>query len=194
MELQHQIKQGRMEKNLSQEELAEKIYVTRQSISNWETGKNYPDIHSLLLMSSLFEISLDQLIKGDIKLMEKEIAIQDTKKMNKDASIFTILFFIMIISIAPLTYYLKMYGFLIYGVIVVITFYYALKIEKFKKQNDIQSYREILAFMQGEKLDTLAKEREYGKRPYQKFLLVISACIIGFVISYVLIMIMMNFH
>ena len=66
MELNEQIKKYRTEMNLSQEELAEKIYVTRQSISNWENGKNYPDIHSLLLLSSLFGISLDQLVKGDI--------------------------------------------------------------------------------------------------------------------------------
>lgn len=44
--------------NLSQEELAEKIYVTRQTISNWENDKSYPDIHSLLLLSSTFHISL----------------------------------------------------------------------------------------------------------------------------------------
>ena len=49
MELNEQIKKYRTEMNLSQEELAEKIYVTRQSVSNWENGKTYPDIHSLLL-------------------------------------------------------------------------------------------------------------------------------------------------
>ena len=47
MELNAQIKKYRTEFNLSQEELAEKVYVTRQTISNWETGKSYPDIHSL---------------------------------------------------------------------------------------------------------------------------------------------------
>lgn len=59
--------------NLSQEELAEKVYVTRQTISNWENSKSYPDIHSLLLLGSVFNISLDQLIKGDIDIMKKEI-------------------------------------------------------------------------------------------------------------------------
>ena len=73
MELNEQIKKYRTEMNLSQEELAEKIYVTRQSISNWENGKTYPDIHSLLLLSSLFGISLDQLVKGDIEIMKAEI-------------------------------------------------------------------------------------------------------------------------
>ena len=59
MELKNQIRKYRTQLNLSQEELAEKIFVTRQSMSNWENGKNYPDIHSLILLSTLFEVSLD---------------------------------------------------------------------------------------------------------------------------------------
>lgn len=49
MQISAQIKKYRAALQLSQEELAEKIYVSRQTISNWETEKNYPDIHSLLL-------------------------------------------------------------------------------------------------------------------------------------------------
>ena len=63
MELSTQIRKYRTQMNLSQEELAERIYVTRQSISNWENGKNYPDIHSLLLLSTLFCVSVVLLIK-----------------------------------------------------------------------------------------------------------------------------------
>ena len=48
MELSIQIKKYRTELHLSQEELAEKVYVTRKTISNWENEKSYPDIHSLL--------------------------------------------------------------------------------------------------------------------------------------------------
>mgnify|MGYP001017911894 CR=1 FL=1 len=76
MELSIQIKKYRTELHLSQEELAEKVYVTRQTISNWENEKSYPDIHSLLLLSSLFNVSLDQLIKGDIEKMKEIIAEQ----------------------------------------------------------------------------------------------------------------------
>ena len=60
MELGNQIKTYRTNMNLSQEDLADRIYVTRQTISNWENNKCYPDIHSLLLLSSLFQVSLDQ--------------------------------------------------------------------------------------------------------------------------------------
>ena len=76
MELGNQIKAHRAVLSLSQEELAEKVYVTRQTISNWENEKSYPDIHSLLLLSSLFNVSLDQLIKGDIEKMKEIIAEQ----------------------------------------------------------------------------------------------------------------------
>ena len=76
MELSIQIKKYRTELHLSQEELAEKVYVTRQTISNWENEKSYPDIHSLLLLSSLFNVSLDQLIKGDIEKMKEIISEQ----------------------------------------------------------------------------------------------------------------------
>ena len=69
--------------NITLEELAEKIYVTRQSISNWENGKTYPDIHSLLLLSSLFGISLDQLVKGDIEIMKEAIKEEEVKKMKQ---------------------------------------------------------------------------------------------------------------
>lgn len=83
MEVCTQIKKYRNIMELSQEELAEKIYVTRQTISNWENGKSYPDIHSLLLLSSLFDVSLDQLIKGDIEIMKKEINKAEVEKFNR---------------------------------------------------------------------------------------------------------------
>ena len=75
MELSKQIKKYRTETNLSQEELADKIYVSRQTISNWENEKNYPDIKSLVLMSEVFQVSLDNLVKGDLERMKKEILV-----------------------------------------------------------------------------------------------------------------------
>ena len=67
MELGRQIRKYRTEANLSQEELAEKVFVSRQTISNWENDKSYPDIKSLVLMSEIFEVSIDNLIKGDLE-------------------------------------------------------------------------------------------------------------------------------
>lgn len=59
MELGNQIKHYRNEGNLSQEALAEKVYVSRQTVSNWENDKSYPDVKSLLLLSEVFHTSLD---------------------------------------------------------------------------------------------------------------------------------------
>ena len=69
MEIGRQIRKYRQELNMSQEELADHVFVTRQTVSNWENDKNYPDINSLLLLSSLFGISLDILVKGDMEKM-----------------------------------------------------------------------------------------------------------------------------
>ena len=66
MQIGNKIKKYRESFKLSQEELADKIFVTRQTISNWETDKNYPDIKSISLLCNLFDVSLDQFIEGDI--------------------------------------------------------------------------------------------------------------------------------
>lgn len=81
MELERRLVELRKEKNLSQEELAEKLYVSRQTISNWERGKTYPDIDSLLLMATYFDVSLDNLIKGDVDAMKYQIDQSQLKKM-----------------------------------------------------------------------------------------------------------------
>lgn len=60
MDLSHQIKKYHKQLAFSQEELAEKLYVSRQTISNWENERSYPDIHNLLLLSVLFDVSLDE--------------------------------------------------------------------------------------------------------------------------------------
>lgn len=114
MELGKQIKKHRQEVQLSQEKLADRVYVSRQTISNWENDKSYPDVNSLVLLSEIFQISLDNLIKGDIEVMKDII--------------------------------------------------------------------QIVAFSEGKLLDDIQKQREIGKRPYQKIFLVIGSALITFVV------------
>ena len=187
MELNKQIKKHRSAMELSQEQLAEKLYVTRQTISNWETGKNYPDIHSLILMSSLFGVSLDKLIKGDLEMMEEKIKTEDIKKFNFYGGIFTVLLIICIVFVAPLIYFFEIYGAIAAALIFAVTFVFSLKVEKFKKENDIQTYREIVSFSKGERLDEITKNREIGKRPYQKFLSALACGAVTFVLGILLI-------
>ncbi len=176
MELGNQIKKYRTDMQLSQEELANRIYVTRQTVSNWENDKSYPDIHSLLLLSTFFHVSLDQLIKGDVKVMKETINKTDLQAFNRDSAIFTVLLLAFIMSVIPLAKFLGYYGLAISAVIFAAAMYYALKLEKTKKKYDVQTYREIIAFTEGKRLDEIELARESGKRPYQKIL---SAVICG---------------
>ena len=73
MELGKRLKECRLKLEITQEELADKLYVSRQTISSWENDKSYPDIHSLLMISDLFGVSLDSLIKGDIEIMKEKV-------------------------------------------------------------------------------------------------------------------------
>ncbi len=186
MELNKQIKKYRRMMNLSQEELAERVYVTRQTISNWETGKSYPDIHSLLLLSTLFNISLDQLIKGDLEIMKEEVSKKEIREFNFYGGIFSILLIGTTVTVAPLAYFLGIYGIGITFVLFVITIAMAYKVEGYKKRNNIQTYKEILAFCNGERLDEIAQKQEEAKRPYQDILKVLISGSIGFIVTMVL--------
>ena len=71
MELSERLKQARQNSGMTQEEVAEKIMVSRVTVSHWETGKSLPDIVSLMSLGDLYGISLDELVKGDSKMTEK---------------------------------------------------------------------------------------------------------------------------
>ena len=88
MDVGKQIKKFRQDLKLSQEELASKIFVTRQTISNWENGKNYPDVNSLVMLSQLFNTSLDILVKGDVIEMEKQVEQDDVRRFKRDICYF----------------------------------------------------------------------------------------------------------
>lgn len=73
------IKTKRKSLKLTQDELAEKIHVSRQTISSWENSKSLPDITSLVLLSDVYEISLDELVKGDINMIKK-LEVKESKE------------------------------------------------------------------------------------------------------------------
>lgn len=83
MEIGRKLKEARTASGLSQEKVAEKIKVSRQTISNWETEKTYPDIISVIKLSDLYSISLDSLLKGDQKMIEHLAESTNVVKSNK---------------------------------------------------------------------------------------------------------------
>lgn len=193
MEIGNQIKKYRTKLGMTQEELAEEIYVSRQSVSNWENNKNYPDLNSLIRLSEIFQVSLDHLIKGDWEKIKKEISKVDRKDFDKLSRNYAILLGLTILTPMPLSYFLDTVGIMIWVLIFAVSFYTALKVEKMKKKFDIQTYKEIIAFAEGDSLDEIAKAKEEGKRTYQKgFLAMIVALFTG-LFSLAMIYVLMNF-
>ena len=102
MDIGLQIKKFREQQKISQEELALKIFVSRQTISNWETNKSCPDIKSLITLSNIFNVSLDNFIKEDIKEMREIVEKATIKKFNVISVVFLIELIVVAISAYPL--------------------------------------------------------------------------------------------
>lgn len=193
MDIGSRIKKYREEQNISQEELALKIFVSRQTISNWETDKSYPDIKSLIMLSNIFNVSLDNFIKKDIEEMRKIIDSKKVKEFNVMSYVFLVEMLVLIISAYPLFKLLDFIGFIIWISLYIISFGTASIIERFKKENNIQTYKEIIAFIDGKKLTYEETQQEIGKRMYQKIILAFVTGIITFIVCLIMMFIMKKF-
>ncbi|MFU2203644.1 helix-turn-helix domain-containing protein [Streptococcus hyovaginalis] len=187
------IRSYRQNLNMSQEDLADKIYVSRQTISNWETEKSYPDVQSLIMLSQCFKISLDQLIEGDLEKMKKIVKQQDINDMDyyTKRMLWTMLALMLIVF--PVFYYLGWWGLLVYIPLAILGFYYALQVEKIKDNYDLKTYRQILAFSQGRTLDDLEVRIETAKYSYQKPLIVFGFTLIFAVLATIVALIYVRF-
>lgn len=190
MEIGNQIKRHRTELGLSQDDLAAKIYVSRQTVSNWENDKTYPDIESLLLLSVLFDVTVDQLIKGDMEAMKEAIS-NDYKKMVRFSWAGLVIatgggllaiagFTVWDWDVAPsLISGLAVWGF---GMALLV------KVEAIKKENDLVTYRELVAFSKGEPIDrdNPKSQRARQHRVTKTVVIVLAAAIVGFVVGYLM--------
>ena len=189
MDIGLQIKKFREQQKISQEELALKIFVSRQTISNWETNKSCPDVKSLITLSNIFHVSLDDFIKEDIKEMREIVEKVTIKKFHVISVVFLIELIVVAVSAYPLFSIKGNIGIVIWLCLFAITLYTASKIEKFKKSYDIQTYKEILAFIDGKQLTHDETQQEIGKRNYQKIIFAFIAGAIALIICFVVIFI-----
>lgn len=90
------IKEQRVKKEMTQEELAKEFFVSRPLISKWENGKSYPDLEQLLKLSDFFDLTLDELLKGD-QLMTETIIKEDKKKKYLIRGLFALLIVLSLI-------------------------------------------------------------------------------------------------
>lgn len=189
MDIGLQIKKFREQQKISQEELAFKIFVSRQTISNWETNKSCPDVKSLIALSNIFNVSLDNFIKEDIEEMREIVEKTTIKKFNVMSFVFLVELIIVTISAYPLFSVDGYTGIIIWLCLFTVALYTASKIERFKKKYDIQTYKEILAFIDGKQLTYDETQQELGKRNYQKIIFALLAGVIALIVCIIVIFI-----
>ena len=181
MEFNNKLYELRKQKGFSQEELANRLNVSRQTISNWENEKSYPDIHNLLLMSVLFNVSLDDLVKGDVEIMRNKI---QHARLNKWVVSMVITILLGAISTGPAVSFLGMKGLFIPLLLFIVALYSANKLETIKKKHNLKTYKEIVAFVEGRSL-TDEERREGNKNDkFLTILIVLLSAVISFVLVY----------
>lgn len=105
MEFNEKLQQLRKEKSMTQEQLAEELFVSRTAISKWESGKGYPNIDSLKSISKLFSVSIDNLLSG-----EELISLAESENLANINKIYSLIFGIL--DLMALTFlFLPLYGY-----------------------------------------------------------------------------------
>lgn len=195
MQIGQQIKRHRARLGLSQEDLAARIYVSRQTVSNWETDKTYPDIQSLLLLSECFEASVDDLVREDVEAMQ-EIIENDWKKMTRLCAWG---WGILLVGLAAFALLAGeggdsaivpgvREGTLLGGVVFAGCFAAGLvclhAVERLKKTNDLVTYRDLVAYSKGEApvRDATAFDRRHPVAA--KLLMAAAAAVVGLVLAW----------
>lgn len=190
MELAEQIRQRRVERGMSQEDLAKRIYVSRQTISSWENDKTYPDVQSLLLLSVLFDTTVDELIKGDVKTMEEIVNSKETYKAMARWALGGLAVVVLAVIMLVVGYGILDWGFapsiIIFFLIWGIGMAMLMQCERIKKRYDLVTYREILAFSKGEAVDrdNPKSRRAREHRTVKAVAIMLVAAAIGAVIGW----------
>lgn len=176
MDIGKRIREYRKIYNLSQEQLADKIFVSRQTVSNWENNKTYPDIQIIVSLSILFNVSLDELIREDLEEMKMKIS---NNKATKRANIYSL---IMICStiLASLSIGLVValpeskFIWIVPVTLFLPALWSSFVLEKFKRNNDLKTYKEILAFSQNKDVEVLRKKRDARRTRIEKGIIVLG--------------------
>lgn len=180
MQIGKQIQIHRQRLGMTQDALAERLFVTRQTISNWENDRHYPDIENLLLLSQLFHLSLDELVKGDVVQMKQKVAIS---RSNRDAKWMLGLMLAGILAVGPSLFLPKYWALVPPGILLGLAFIPALRLESFKRDADVHSYLEILAYLQGKDVTALRQQRDPKRDAWHKAMLGLLFAVVAAVLA-----------
>lgn len=169
MEIGGRIRELRAAHAMSQDDLAARVYVSRQTISSWENSKTYPDVQSILLLSQVFGTSTDDLIKGDVETMTKTID-KDAQTLRNLGYVMTGFMLLMVAALVWLAVQLVVWdwtlaqtlptallGLTLWGIAMAASVW----ADRIKREHDLVTYQEILSFWHGEPVD---RDTERGRR------------------------------
>ena len=198
IELGSRIREHRAALGISQDELAGRIYVSRQTISSWENDKTYPDVQSLLLLANVFGTTIDELVRGDVDVMKETVEkdMQLLKRLSCSMLGFIALMVLVMIwwvvqmtawdlsllqTLPTLTLALVLWG---------IALFASAWADRIKKEHDLVTYQEVLAFWRGEPVDR-STERGQRERIMPRWMKVVRnvgwvliGCAAGFFLGY----------
>ena len=169
MEIGARIKEHRRTAGMSQDDLAARVYVSRQTISSWENNKTYPDVQSLLLLSEIFDATVDSLIKGDVETMNATIE-RDSTIMKRLSYVMLGFLLLMIACLVWICVQVFVWDwaleqtvptFVLALVLWGIAMFAATWLDRIKHDHDLITYHEILSFWNGEQVD---RDTERGRR------------------------------
>ena len=198
MEVSNRIREERERLGLSQEALAREIFVSRQTVSNWETGKTYPDVQSLLLLSNLYGVSVDSLVRGDMEAMESNIDNYELKRFKLKAS--TGLSLALIVLGAAMLAILSSQGVDITSPLAIVAVAVmvagaavSLVADRVKKQYDFETMSEVKAFLDGAEPDQIIRNRRMPKAA-SVALKVLAGAVMGIALMMVLYLVIALTH
>lgn len=169
MEIGSIIREHRKASTMSQDDLAAKVFVSRQTISSWENGKTYPDVQSLLLLSGIFGVTVDSLIKGDVETMN-EVIERDVVTIRRLGFAMVVMLLLSLAAVVWLTVQCTVWdwGFvramptlLLALVLWGNAMFAAVWAERIKRDHDLVTFGEVLAFWEGKEPD---RDTERGRR------------------------------
>lgn len=104
MEFHEKLQELRKQKGLTQEELAESLYVSRTAISKWESGRGYPNIDSLKAIAKFFSVTIDELLSG-----EEVLTIAEENQKQKESHLRDLVFGLLDLS-AAMVFFVPFFG------------------------------------------------------------------------------------
>lgn len=190
MKIGQHIYQLRTTQNLTQEELANKVYVTRQTVSNWERGYSYPDLQSLMTISEYFNISVHELLKEDLPTIERSLSMKAHQHFQQLSTEFTLLLIWFVISSIFSFYFFRENGLLLNLIISSPWLVYkSFQVDRYKSDYQLKTYQDISDFLAG-KITQATKTPSHSKTLLWRSVNFLLSIILGFVSVYLLLHVM----